>query len=52
MKVFLEPVLAFLGYKENIDIRFWKIFRQKASFHNLQKVLKNTVPNTMATGLS
>ena len=29
-----------------------KIYYQKIGFHNLQKELKNTVPNTMAIDLS
>ena len=45
MEVFLEPVMPSLGQKENIDIRFLKLLRQKTTFHNLQKVLKNIVPN-------
>ena len=57
MEVFIETVLPFFGYKENINIGFWKLFVKKQVFHNLQKVLKNTVPNTtvpntIATDLS
>ena len=44
---------AFVEKKENINLRrFLKIFCQKTSFHNLLKVPKNTVPNTMAIDLS
>ena len=46
MEVFLEPVFLVFGKKESINIPFWKFFHQKTSFYNLQKVLKNTVPNT------
>ena len=57
MEVFIETVLPFFGYKENVNIGFWKLFVKKQVFHNLQKVLKNTVPNTtvpntIATDLS
>ena len=45
LEVFLEPVMPFLGQKENINIRFLKLLRQKTTFHYLQKVLKNIVPN-------
>ena len=53
MEDFLEePVLPFFGWAENINIRFWNFFCQETSFQNFQKLLKNTVPNTMATDMS
>ena len=51
MEVILEAVLLFFRSKENINIRFRKILHQKASFHKLQKLLKNRVPNTITADL-
>ena len=37
--------------KKNVNLKFSNIFCQKTSLHNLQKVLKTAVSNTMAADL-
>ena len=42
---------AVFWIKKNVNLKFSNIFCQKTSLHNLQKVLKTAVSNTMATDL-
>ena len=57
-----QQLLSYGSFSRTSSVVFWikrkhkynilNFFGQKISFHNLQKELKNTVPNTIAIDLS